>query len=69
MVMGVVVDSALGVIALNLEQIKPASRMSSVLDTDYLTGLESLDKRTLILVDIDKLMTSAEMGLVVETTR
>jgi purine-binding chemotaxis protein CheW len=42
--------------------------MGSVLDTDYLIGLGTLDERMLILVDIDKLMTSAEMGLVVETT-
>jgi len=35
-----------------------------VLDTDYLIGLGTLDERMLILVDIDKLMTSAEMGLV-----
>lgn len=69
MVMSVVVDSASDVTALNSEQIKPASRMSLVLETDYLTGLGSLDERMLILVDIDKLMTSAEMGLIVETTR
>jgi len=35
-----------------------------VLDTDYLIGLGTLDERMLILVDIDKLMTRAEMGLI-----
>jgi len=67
-VMGMVVDSVSDVITLKPEQIKPAPEMGAVLDTDYLIGLGTLDERMLILVDIDKLMTSAEMGLVVETT-
>ncbi|SEK17375.1 purine-binding chemotaxis protein CheW, partial [Variovorax sp. OK212] len=36
----------------------------SVLDADYLIGLGTLDERMLILVDIDRLMSSEEMGLV-----
>ena len=65
-VMGMVVDSVSDVITLTAEQIKPAPAMGSVLDTDYLIGLGTLDDRMLILVDIDKLMTSAEMGLIAE---
>jgi purine-binding chemotaxis protein CheW len=41
--------------------------MGSVLDTDYLIGLGTLDERMLILVDIDRLMSSEEMGLVEAT--
>ena len=63
-VMGMVVDSVSDVITLSPEQVKPAPDMGSVLDTDYLIGLGTLDDRMLILVDINKLMTSAEMGLV-----
>ena len=66
-VMGMVVDSVSDVITLSPEQIKPAPEMGAVLDTDYLIGLGTLDERMLILVDIDKLMTSAEMGLVEQT--
>ena len=62
-VMGMVVDSVSDVITLSPEQVKPAPEMGSVLDTDYLIGLGTLDERMLILVDIDRLMTSAEMGL------
>ena len=62
-VMGMVVDSVSDVITLKPEQIKPAPEMGSVLDTGYLIGLGTLDERMLILVDIDKLMTSSEMGL------
>src|SRR5665811_2340171 len=46
------------VITLTPEQVKPAPEMGSVLDTDYLIGLGTLDDRMLILVDIEKLMTS-----------
>ena len=63
-VMGMVVDSVSDVITLSPEQVKPAPEMGSVLDTDYLIGLGTLDERMLILVDIDKLMSSDEMGLV-----
>ena len=62
-VMGMVVDSVSDVITLKPEQIKPAPEMGSVLDTGYLIGLGTLDERMLIVVDIDKLMTSSEMGL------
>ena len=65
-VMGMVVDSVSDVITLSPEQIKPAPAMGSVLDTDYLIGLGTLDDRMLILVDIDKLMSSSEMGLIAE---
>ncbi|MDP2256533.1 MAG: chemotaxis protein CheW [Rhodoferax sp.] len=66
-VMGMVVDSVSDVITLTPEQIKPAPEMGAVLGTDYLIGLGTLDERMLILVDIDKLMTSAEMGLIEQT--
>lgn len=65
-VMGMVVDSVSDVITLTPDQIKPAPEMGSVLETGYLIGLGTLDERMLILVDIDKLMSSSEMGLIAE---
>ena len=61
---GMVVDSVSDVITLTTEQVKPAPQMGAALDTDYLIGLGVLDDRMLILVDIDKLMSSAEIGLI-----
>lgn len=63
-VMGMVVDSVSDVITLSAEQIRPAPEMGAALDTDYLIGLGTLDDRMLILVDIDQLMSSDEMGLI-----
>jgi hypothetical protein len=63
-VVGMVVDSVSDVITLTQEQIKPAPEMGTTFDSDYLIGLGTLEQRMLILVDIDKLMSSAEMGLI-----
>jgi purine-binding chemotaxis protein CheW len=63
-VVGMVVDSVSDVITLAPEQIKPAPEMGTAFNTDYLIGLGTLDQRMLILIDIDKLMSSAEMGLI-----
>jgi purine-binding chemotaxis protein CheW len=63
-VVGMVVDSVSDVITLAAEQIKPAPQMGSALDTEYLIGLGTLDERMLILVDIERLMSSDEMGLI-----
>ena len=63
-VMGMVVDSVSDVITLSPEQIRPAPEMGSVLDAHYLIGLGTLGERMLILVAIDQLMSSPEMGLI-----
>ena len=62
-VVGMVVDSVSDVITLNPGQIKPAPEMGTAFNSDYLTGLGTVDERMLILIDIDKLMSSSEMGL------
>ncbi|MGV8899454.1 MAG: chemotaxis protein CheW [Burkholderiaceae bacterium] len=63
-IMGMVVDSVSDVITLVPEQIKPAPDLGAAFDSDYLIGLGTVEERMLILVDIDKLMSSTEMGLV-----
>ncbi|WP_420476733.1 chemotaxis protein CheW [Noviherbaspirillum sp. ST9] len=68
-VVGMVVDSVSDVITLSPDQVKPAPEMGTALNTDYLIGLGTVDQRMLILVDIDKLMSSAEMGLIENIAR
>lgn len=63
-VVGMVVDTVSDVITLNAEQVKPPPEMGTAFDTDYLVGLGTYEERMLILVDIDKLMASREMGLI-----
>src|SRR5213595_4270014 len=63
-VMGMVVDSVSDVTTLKPDQVKPAPEMGSAFNSDYMIGLGTIDERMLILVDIDKLMSSGEMGLI-----
>jgi len=62
--LGMVVDSVVDVFTLAADQIKPAPKMSTVLDIDYLIGIGALDEHMLILIDIEKLVSSTEMGLI-----
>ena len=62
-VVGMVVDSVSDVTTLTPEQVKPAPEMGTAFSSDYLIGLGTIDERMLILVNIDKLMSSEEMGL------
>ncbi|MEW5865212.1 MAG: chemotaxis protein CheW, partial [Pseudomonadota bacterium] len=63
-VVGMVVDSVSDVVQLAPEQIRATPDFSSSFDTRYITGLGTLEERMLILVDIEKLMASADMALV-----
>lgn len=63
-IVGMVVDSVSDVITLASEQVKPPPDFSSSFDTKYILGLGTVDERMLILVDIEKLMTSGDMALV-----
>ncbi|MYM76004.1 MULTISPECIES: chemotaxis protein CheW [Duganella] len=62
-IVGMVVDSVSDVTTLTPEQVKPAPEMGTAFSTDYMIGLGTIDERMLILVNIDKLMSSPEMGL------
>ena len=62
-VIGMVVDGVSDVIALMPEQIHATPEFSSSLGTQYLIGVGTVDKRMVILVDIERLMSSKEMDL------
>jgi len=63
-VVGIVVDSVSDVLTLEQNQIRPTPEFSGALDVSYVMGLGSIGDRMLILVDIERLMTSAEMALI-----
>jgi purine-binding chemotaxis protein CheW len=65
-VVGAVVDSVSDVLELGAGTIKPAPELHTAVDTSFITGIGSVNDRMLILMDIEALMTSAEMGLVNE---
>jgi len=63
-VVGMVVDGVSDVITLSPEQLRPVPEFSSAIGTDHLLAIGSLEDRMLILIDIEKLMSSADLGLV-----
>ena len=63
-VIGVVVDSVSDVLELDPATIRDAPEMTSVVDSDYIIGLGTLQERMLILVDIEKLITAPELSIV-----
>ena len=63
-VMGVVVDGVSDVIQLSSDNLHAAPEFGSILDTRYIVGLGTVENRMIIVVDIEKLMTSAEMSLI-----
>ena len=60
---GMVVDSVSDVVTLTPDQIKPAPDLGATVSGEYLRGLGTVGERMLILLDIDKLLGSEEMGL------
>jgi purine-binding chemotaxis protein CheW len=63
-VVGMVVDAVSDVITLTPEQLRPVPSFNSSIQGEHLLAIGAVGERMLILVDIEKLMTSPEMGLV-----
>jgi purine-binding chemotaxis protein CheW len=63
-VVGVVVDAVSDVITLAPDQLRAVPEFHSSIAADHLLAIGAIDERMLILLDIEKLMTSPEMGLV-----
>ncbi|MFP8835324.1 chemotaxis protein CheW [Hydrogenophaga sp. XSHU_21] len=66
-VVGAVVDSVSDVLELSGDLIKPAPEMNTSVDTSFITGIASVAERMLILMDIEALMSGADMGLMDST--
>jgi len=66
-VVGMVVDAVSDVVALSGVDIKPAPEFDGAIGTHHVIGIATITQadqhRMLILMDIEKLMGSAEMGL------
>lgn len=67
-VIGMVVESVSDVIALDESQIRPAPQFASSVSTDHVIGVASPNddqpEQMIILMDIERLMSSEEMGLI-----
>lgn len=66
-VVGLVVDGVSDVISLQPEQLRATPDFSSTIANEHVLAIGALEGRMLILLDIEKLMTSPEMGLIEPT--
>jgi purine-binding chemotaxis protein CheW len=63
-VIGAVVDSVSDVVTLAAGAIKPAPQFETSLDSRFITGLANVGDRMLIVMNMEALMSNAEMGMV-----
>jgi purine-binding chemotaxis protein CheW len=61
-VVGIVVDGVSDVITLGAADIKPAPSLGNNADTSHIIGFGTLDERMRILMDVERLMASADLG-------
>ena len=66
-VIGAVVDSVADVVTLNANNIKAAPQFESAVDARFIVGLSNLGNRMLIVMNMEALMSNAEMGIITES--
>jgi purine-binding chemotaxis protein CheW len=67
-VIGMVVDGVSDVVSLTVDQLRPVPEFTSSIGSDHILAIGSLENRMLILLDIEKLMSGGDMGLVSQVT-
>jgi len=63
-IVGIVVDGVSDVKALKEEHLRDVPSLVTSIDTKYIVGLATVEEQMLILVDIERLMSSEDMQLV-----
>ena len=67
-VVGVVVDAVSDVVRLRADQLRPVPEFNSTWDSSHLQAIAVIGDRNLTLVDVEKVMSAPDMGLVDEAT-
>src|SRR6187402_748652 len=62
-IVGIVVDGVSDVVSLSKDQLRPPPNFGVAFDSAYLLGLATINDQMIILVDINELISSEEMGL------
>jgi purine-binding chemotaxis protein CheW len=58
---GVIVDGVTEVLRIPLSSVEPPSSMITNVDSDYLRGIAKLETKLIILLDLNKVLSAAEM--------
>lgn len=62
-IVGIVVDGVSDVVSLSQEQMRPPPDFGVAFNSRYLLGLATVNEQMIILVDINELISSEELGL------
>jgi purine-binding chemotaxis protein CheW len=62
-VIGIVVDAVSDVMRLSANDVKDPPRLGSVVDSSYLTGVATLNERMVLLLDIEKFLSTGDLDL------
>jgi purine-binding chemotaxis protein CheW len=62
-VTGAVVDAVSDVVTLDSKMIKPAPQFESAIDSRFILGLAQVGERMLIVMNMETLLSNAEMGI------
>ena len=65
-VVGAVVDGVSDVLQLAASEVKPAPSLGSVVDASFIAGLATQSGRMILILDIEKLLSSGELNLLRE---
>src|SRR5258706_16357586 len=61
---GVVVDGVSDVVRLAASDVKPAPQLGAMVDSSFLPGLATKDERMILMLDIEKFLSSGEINLI-----
>jgi purine-binding chemotaxis protein CheW len=64
MTMGTIVDEVSEVLDIAGEQIEPAPEFGTAVNTDFILGMGKVAKKVVMLLDIDKVLSSGELATV-----
>lgn len=67
-VIGLVVDGVSDVVRFADSEVKPAPQLGSVVDGSFIAGIASQDDRMVLLLDIERLLSSGELNLLRQVT-
>lgn len=67
-VIGIVVDGVSDVVHFAHSDVKPAPQLGALVDSSFLAGVATQDDRMVLLVDIERLLSTGELNLLREMT-
>ncbi len=62
--MGIIVDEVSEVLDISTEQIEPPPSFGTQVETDFIMGMGKIEEHVVILLDVDKVLSSGEVGVI-----